>query len=163
LKSLRGTFSNYTPLAVSPATILKEVRHSKLKDKPPPLKTVEKFKNKYRDYHRDRGHSTNECIQLRYAIEKRIRQGRLRKYAQASPERRNQRRSLLSRNRAPRLPLRSRDQRTKNSHRFQSPGRNPESPPRGVIQVIARCSSLKGQMIERGPGMLETPAHRYLK
>ena len=85
-KKRKGLFNNYTPLTIPPASVLKEVMHSELRKRPPPLKTVGKPKNKYCEYHRDRGHSTNECIQLRDAIEKLIRQGRLRNYARASPE-----------------------------------------------------------------------------
>ena len=92
-KKRKGLFNNYTPLVVPPASVLKEVMHSELRERPPPLKTVGKHKNKYCEYHRDRGHSTNECIQLRDAIEKLIRQGRLRNYARASPERRDRRQS----------------------------------------------------------------------
>ena len=73
LTKRKGLFNNYTPLTVSPTSVLKEVMHSELRERPPPLKTAEKHKNKYCEYHRDRGHSTNECIQLRDAIEKLIR------------------------------------------------------------------------------------------
>jgi hypothetical protein len=43
-KKRRGIFSNYTPLTVPPASVLKEVMHSELRERPPPLKTVAKFK-----------------------------------------------------------------------------------------------------------------------
>ena len=52
-KKRKGILSNYTSLTVPPAAVLKEVMHSELRDCPPPLKTVEKFKNKYCEYHQD--------------------------------------------------------------------------------------------------------------
>ena len=43
-KKRKGLFNNYTPLTVPPASVLKEVMHSELREQPPPLKTVGKQK-----------------------------------------------------------------------------------------------------------------------
>jgi hypothetical protein len=46
-RSAKVSFNNYTPLTISLASMLKEVMHYEFRERPPPLKTVRKHKNKY--------------------------------------------------------------------------------------------------------------------
>ncbi|GJW95597.1 hypothetical protein Tco_0175269 [Tanacetum coccineum] len=47
--------------------------------KPPPMRTPEEQRvgNGYCEYHRQKGHTTNECVQLRQLIDKLVKEGRL--------------------------------------------------------------------------------------
>jgi hypothetical protein len=143
-KGPRGMFNTYTPLTVSAATVYKEVMNSKIRDRPPPLRNPGRFRNYYCHYHREKGHSTNECVQLRDAIEKLIRQGRLGNYTQEPNDRRGRRESPNPRDRRPRSPQANRHPGPEARNRSRSPRRNQGCPPRGVIQVIAGGTGWKG-------------------
>jgi hypothetical protein len=71
-RPLRGAYSNYDPLTMPPSRVYKEIMYSELKDRPPPLCTQLKNKDKLCLYHKDHGHYTNGCIHLKDAIEKLI-------------------------------------------------------------------------------------------
>ncbi|GJZ38852.1 hypothetical protein Tco_0585415 [Tanacetum coccineum] len=47
--------------------------------KPPPMRTPEEQRvgNGYYEYHRQKGHTTNECVQLRQLVDKLVKEGRL--------------------------------------------------------------------------------------
>jgi len=64
----RGAYSNYTPLSVSHAKVFRDVINTKLRDRPPPLRSKVKNKEKYCSYHKDHSHNTNECVHLKDAI-----------------------------------------------------------------------------------------------
>jgi hypothetical protein len=69
-----------------PSRIYKEIMYSELKDRPPPMRSQAKNKDKFCLYHKDHGHYTNECIHLKDAIEKLIRQGKLKQFVQRNDE-----------------------------------------------------------------------------
>jgi hypothetical protein len=143
-KGPRGMFNTYTPLTVSPATVYKEVMNSEIRDRPPSLRNPRRFQNRYCHYHHEKGNSTNECVQLRNAIEKLIRQGRLGNYTQESNDRRGRRQSPNPRERRPRSPQANRHPVLEARNRSRSPRHNQGSPQRGMIQVIAGGTSWKG-------------------
>jgi hypothetical protein len=66
--------------------VYKEIMYSELKDRPPPMRSQSKNKDKFCLYHRDHGHYTNEYIHLKDAMEKLIRQGKLKQFVQKSDE-----------------------------------------------------------------------------
>ena len=134
----RGAYSTYAPLTMPPSRIYKEIMYSELKDRPPPMRSQAKNKDKFCLYHKDHGHHTNECIHLKDAIEKLIRQGKLRQFVQKNDE-------GTSRGRSPSSPIRrehtarnwdtGRDERRRS--RSRSPQQHEEAASKGVINVIA--------------------------
>ncbi|GJS17141.1 hypothetical protein Tco_0411613 [Tanacetum coccineum] len=67
----------YTPLTMTPKEIL--ATEGSNFPKPPPMRTLEEQRvgNGYCEYHRQKGHTTNECVQLRQLIDKLVKEGRL--------------------------------------------------------------------------------------
>ena len=80
--SSSGQSQHYTPLNVSLDQVLKQIKDDSS------LKWPEKMngdpnkhnKNKYCHFHRDHGHDTNKCYDLKQQIENLIKQGKLRNY-----------------------------------------------------------------------------------
>ncbi|GJS38677.1 hypothetical protein Tco_0563720 [Tanacetum coccineum] len=77
-QSREGRGSNrFTPLTRTPKEIL-PAEAGKFKPPPPMVTLVEKrSSNKFCDFHNDKGHSTNECMQLKKQIEELVRAGKL--------------------------------------------------------------------------------------
>ncbi|GJV62466.1 hypothetical protein Tco_1468566 [Tanacetum coccineum] len=75
----RGGWGNdhSTPHAMTPKEIL--ATEGSNFPKPPPMRTPEEQRvgNGYCEYHRQKGHTTNECVQLRQLIDKLVKEGRL--------------------------------------------------------------------------------------
>ncbi|GKD71379.1 reverse transcriptase domain-containing protein [Tanacetum coccineum] len=72
----RGS-SRFTPLTKTPKEIL-VAEVGKFKPPPPMVTPVEKrSSNKFCDLHNDKGHSTDECVQLKKQIEELVRAGKL--------------------------------------------------------------------------------------
>nr|GEV08390.1 reverse transcriptase domain-containing protein [Tanacetum cinerariifolium] len=72
----RGS-SRFTPLRRTPKEIL-TVEAGKFQPSPPMVTPVEKrSSNKFYDFHNDKGHSTDECMQLKKHIEEFVRAGKL--------------------------------------------------------------------------------------
>ncbi|GKC42281.1 reverse transcriptase domain-containing protein [Tanacetum coccineum] len=72
----RGS-SRFTPLTRTPKEIL-ATEAGKFKPPPPMVTPVEKrSSNKFCDFHNDKGHSTDECMQLKNQIEELVRVGKL--------------------------------------------------------------------------------------
>ncbi|GKB29784.1 reverse transcriptase domain-containing protein [Tanacetum coccineum] len=75
----RGRRGNdkYTPLTMTPKEIL--ATEGANFPRPPPMRTPEEQRvgNGYCEYHRQKGHTTNECVQLRQLIDKLVKEGRL--------------------------------------------------------------------------------------
>ncbi|GJU21694.1 reverse transcriptase domain-containing protein [Tanacetum coccineum] len=67
----------YTPLTMTPKEIL--ATEGSNFPKPPPMRTPEEQRvgNGYCEYHRQKGHTTNKCVQLRQLIDKLVKEGRL--------------------------------------------------------------------------------------
>nr|GEU49520.1 hypothetical protein [Tanacetum cinerariifolium] len=72
----RGS-NRFTPLTRTPKEIL-ATEASKFQPPPPMVTPVEKrSSNKFCDFHNDKGHSTDECMQLKKQIEELVRAGKL--------------------------------------------------------------------------------------
>nr|GEY33030.1 hypothetical protein [Tanacetum cinerariifolium] len=66
--------NRFTPLTKTPKEIL-ATEASKFQPPPPMVTLVEKrSSNKFRDFHNDKGHSTDECMQLKKQIEETVKQ-----------------------------------------------------------------------------------------
>ncbi|GKA09666.1 hypothetical protein Tco_0688997 [Tanacetum coccineum] len=76
-QSRRQSNDKYTPLTMTPKEIL--ATEGSNFPKPPPMRTPEEQRvgNGYCEYHRQKGHTTNECVQLRQLIDKLVKEGRL--------------------------------------------------------------------------------------
>lgn len=81
-KNYRGQGSRqgndrYTPLTKTPREIFATERANF--PKPPPMRTAEdkRIGSGYCDYHGQKGHTTNECVQLKQLIEKLVKEGRM--------------------------------------------------------------------------------------
>lgn len=72
----------FTPLNTPISKILHEIKGKPGFVRPARLKTPEnrRNENKYCDYHRDKGHNTDECYHLKKLIEKMIKDGELTKF-----------------------------------------------------------------------------------
>ncbi|GKA28254.1 hypothetical protein Tco_0714422 [Tanacetum coccineum] len=77
-QSREGRGSNrFTPLTTTPKEIL-AAKIGKFKPPPPMVTPVEKRRsNKFCDFHNDKGHGTDECMQLKNHIEELVRAGKL--------------------------------------------------------------------------------------
>nr|GEY88813.1 hypothetical protein [Tanacetum cinerariifolium] len=76
LRDGRGA-NRFTPLTRTPKEIL-AAEANKLQPPPPMVTPVEKRNsNKFCDFHNDKGHSTDECMQLKKQIEELVRAGKL--------------------------------------------------------------------------------------
>ncbi|GKA62334.1 reverse transcriptase domain-containing protein [Tanacetum coccineum] len=76
LREGRGS-NKFTPLTRTPKEIL-AAEAGKFKPPPPMVTPVEKrSSNKFCDFHNDKGHSTDECMQLKKQIEELVRAGKL--------------------------------------------------------------------------------------
>jgi hypothetical protein len=73
----RGMFTNYKPLLTTSAKVYKEVMHTELTERPLVMRTQGRHKKRWCKYRRDHGHYTNECIQVKDAIE---RMGKLKEF-----------------------------------------------------------------------------------
>nr|GFA45990.1 reverse transcriptase domain-containing protein [Tanacetum cinerariifolium] len=72
----RGS-NRFTPLTKTPKEIL-ATEASKFQPPPPMVTPIEKrSSNKFCDFHNDKGHSTDECMQLKKQIEELVRAGKL--------------------------------------------------------------------------------------
>ncbi|GMN29028.1 hypothetical protein TIFTF001_044306 [Ficus carica] len=79
-----GKFTQYTPLVTNIEHVLNQVSDRGLLRDPPPIRTDRSRRNpnKYCHYHKDIGHDTKNCIQLRDQIELLIREGHLQEFVE---------------------------------------------------------------------------------
>ena len=72
----------YAPLTALVSQVLREVRHEKFLRWPSQMKSnpARRDDTKYCEFHKDHGHQTNDCIQLKKEIECLIRRGHLSRY-----------------------------------------------------------------------------------
>ncbi|KAL2227669.1 UNVERIFIED_CONTAM: Retrovirus-related Pol polyprotein from transposon [Sesamum indicum] len=129
-------YHNYTPLAMSRekalmmvenADVLKWPRHTR-------YTPTKKMSNKYCRFHRERGHSTEECYQLKDEIERLVRQGHFRDRVPPNCKIGGGRRR--SRSRSP-----DRDRNPGPSRTDKPPMGGNNAPTKGVIYTIAGGST----------------------
>ena len=115
-----GRFCNYAPLNASKTQVLMEVREQLPRPERMRTHLGKHNPNKFCLYHRDHGHDTKECIQLRDKIEELIRRGRLDRFIRRRPKGREDRPRALPQ---PELPRRE-----------EQPG---DRPPIGIINSVS--------------------------
>ena len=81
---LRRRYSpqRFTPLTATVSQVLREVQHKQFLRWPTQMRSdpTKRDNTRYCEFHRDHGHLTNDCIQLRKEIEYLIRRGYLRRF-----------------------------------------------------------------------------------
>ena len=81
---LRQQYSprRFTPLTAAVSQVLREVQHEQFLRWPSQMRSdpTKRDNTKYCEFHRDHGHRTDDCIQLRKEIEYLIRRGYLRRF-----------------------------------------------------------------------------------
>ena len=72
----------FTPLTATVLQVLREVQHEQFLRWPSQMRSdlAKRDNTKYYEFHRDHGHRTDDCIQLRKEIEYLIRRGYLRRF-----------------------------------------------------------------------------------
>ena len=72
----------FTPLTTAVSQVLREVQHEQFLRWPSQMRSdlAKRDNTRYCEFHRDHGHRTNDCIQLRKEIEYLIRHGYLRRF-----------------------------------------------------------------------------------
>ena len=82
----------FTPLTASVSQVLREVRNEQFLRWPTQMKSDPTIRDntKYCEFHRDYGHYTDDCIQLKREIEYLIRRGYLRRFISPENQPRNQ-------------------------------------------------------------------------
>ena len=79
-----GRFQQYTPLVAAIDQVFAQVSGRGLLRNPRPLQTDRSKRDatKYCHFHKDIGHDTKDCIQLRDQIERLVRDGHLREFVE---------------------------------------------------------------------------------
>ncbi|XP_057719540.1 uncharacterized protein LOC130933966 [Arachis stenosperma] len=77
-----GKFTNYTPLTLPIMEVYQQIAGKGILPKPRPLKDrTGGNKNLYCDYHKGYGHQTQDCFDLKDALEQAIREGKLAEFS----------------------------------------------------------------------------------
>ncbi|XP_015953371.1 uncharacterized protein LOC107477817 [Arachis duranensis] len=77
-----GKFTNYTPLTLPIMEVYQQIVEKGILPKPRPLKDrTGGSKNFYCDYHKGYGHQTQDCFDLKDALEQAIREGKLTEFS----------------------------------------------------------------------------------
>ncbi|KAL5579755.1 hypothetical protein UlMin_012197 [Ulmus minor] len=79
-------FREYTPLTETVATVFNQAEHRGIFNYPPGIRTPanKKDNTKYCRFHRDTGHTTEECRVLKDEVERLIQRGQLREYVRGA-------------------------------------------------------------------------------
>ncbi|XP_072081235.1 uncharacterized protein [Arachis hypogaea] len=99
-----GKFTNYTPLTAPIMEVYQQIAEKGIVSKPRPLKErTGKNRSLYCDYHKGYGHKTQDCFDLKDALELTIRDGKLAAFSHLirEPRRRNRDHDGEDRTRAP--------------------------------------------------------------
>ncbi|XP_072076456.1 uncharacterized protein [Arachis hypogaea] len=96
-----GKFTNYTPLTASITEVYQQIAEKGILSKPRPLKDrTGGNKNLYCEYHKGYGHKTQDCFDLKDALEQAIRDGKLADFSHLIREPRRRSRDHDSENRS---------------------------------------------------------------
>ena len=81
-KDNRGRFQKSTLLVMPPSKILMQVKNDPILRWPKPMRSNPEVRNKrkYCHFHKDYGHDTNECHDLKNQVKNLIQQGKLKRF-----------------------------------------------------------------------------------
>ncbi|KAL0433349.1 UNVERIFIED_CONTAM: hypothetical protein Slati_2669200 [Sesamum latifolium] len=133
----RPKFHRYTPLAMTRTKALMMVEKSNLLQWPQHTRftPAKKYSNKYCKFHKEKGHDTEDCYQLKDEIERLVRQGYFKEY---KLERGDGSRDRKVGDRRTRSRSRSRDRfRGKEMEDRRDIGNRKNVPVKGIINTIA--------------------------
>ncbi|KAJ0974878.1 hypothetical protein J5N97_016843 [Dioscorea zingiberensis] len=84
---IRARYDNYTPLNTSRENIMLQIQDKKILKQPEPIRETSSAKKsgKFCIYHKVQGHTTENCIHLRDAIEDLVREGKLSQFLKQEP------------------------------------------------------------------------------
>ncbi|KAJ0984219.1 hypothetical protein J5N97_002575 [Dioscorea zingiberensis] len=94
---IRARYDNYTPLNTPRERIMMQIQDKKILKQPEPVKETSSAKksSKYCIYHKVRGHTTENCIQLKDAIEDLVREGKLAEFLKQEPSKKEEQPSQM--------------------------------------------------------------------
>ncbi|XP_057744743.1 uncharacterized protein LOC130962561 [Arachis stenosperma] len=120
-----GRFTNYTPLTVPIVEVYQQIADKGILSRPrPPKERTGGNKNLYCDYHKGFGHKTQDCFDLRDALEQAIREGKLSEFSRLIREPRRRERESFEEDRSRTVKPR------------QEPPRDVTNPPTFVVNII---------------------------
>ncbi|XP_061364035.1 uncharacterized protein LOC133307528 [Gastrolobium bilobum] len=160
-RSPRRRYDDYTPLSMARSKIWKEVAHTEMRnvERPRPLRA--KFgldKSKYCAFHDQNGHYTDDCWDLWDAIEKHVREGKLKQYIIRTQGKKNNKRKHSSRSRS-RSPKRE-DRKDQRKDR-PSKGKEVDEKDDAFPEAEFECNVISGAL--GGGGDSANARRRYLK
>ncbi|XP_016191957.1 uncharacterized protein LOC107632821 [Arachis ipaensis] len=134
-----GRFTNYTPLTAPIVEVYQQIADKGILSRPRPLKArTGGKKSVYCDYHKEFGHKTQDCFDLKDALEHAIIEEKLSEFSQLIRERRRRERE------------RSEEDRSRTVKPRQEPPGDTSNPPTFVVNiVVGRDSSPKSKSAVR--------------
>ncbi|XP_061339551.1 uncharacterized protein LOC133286183 [Gastrolobium bilobum] len=160
-RSPRRKYDDYTPLNMSRSRIWKEVAQTEMRnvERPRPLKAKSRLdKNKYCVFHDQNGHITDDCWDLRGAIEKHVREGRLKQYIIRTQGKKNNKRRQRSRSRS-RSP--KREHRKDQRQDRPAKGKEVDDKDEAFPEAEFECNVISGAL--GGGGDSANARRKYLK
>ncbi|XP_061357324.1 uncharacterized protein LOC133301678, partial [Gastrolobium bilobum] len=160
-RSSRTKFDNYAPLNMSRSRIWKEVAQTEMRnvERARPIKNKGSLdKNKYCAFHDQNGHRTDDCWDLRDAIEKNIRVGNLKQYLIRTQGKKNGKRRQRSQSRS---PSPKKDDRKDRSQYHPNKGKKAEDNDEEYQEAEYECNVISGAL--GGGGDTVSARRRYLK
>ncbi|XP_016200496.1 uncharacterized protein LOC107641523 [Arachis ipaensis] len=120
-----GRFTNYTPLTAPIVEVYQQIADKEILSRPRPLKErTGDNKNLYCDYHKGFGHKTQDCFDLKDALEQAIREGKLSEFSWLIREPRRRERE------------RSEEDRCRTVKPRQEPPGDASNPPTFVVNIV---------------------------
>ncbi|XP_016172561.1 uncharacterized protein LOC107614951 [Arachis ipaensis] len=120
-----GRFTNYTPLAAPIVEVYQQIADKGILSRSRPLKErTGGNKSLYCDYHKKFGHKTQDCFDLKDALEQAIREGKLSEFSRLIREPRRRERE------------RSEEDRSRTVKPRQEPTEDANNPPTFVVNIV---------------------------
>ncbi|XP_025607982.1 uncharacterized protein [Arachis hypogaea] len=148
-----GRFTNYTPLTVPIVEVYQQIADKRILSRPRPLKERTRGnKSLYCDYHKEFSHKTQNCFDLKDALEQAIREGKLSEFSHLIWEPRRRERE------------RSEEDHSRTIKQRQEPIGNADNPPTFVVNIVVERGTPQVQISSKkgysDPFHLDRGSHR---